>query len=66
MLTQRESARQVDGPAVDREIDRLTKKGGGWIQAAQILSRRVNGTLDRGELGPAGSRYQIVVSQRPH
>ncbi|MBN8421338.1 MAG: hypothetical protein J0L73_20665 [Verrucomicrobia bacterium] len=63
MLTQREFAQLVDGPSVDREIDRLTKKGGGWLQAAQILSRRVNGTLDWEELGPSGSRYQIVGSR---
>ncbi|MDI1315648.1 hypothetical protein [Prosthecobacter sp.] len=63
MLTQREFARLVDGPALDREIDRLTKKGGGWLQAAQILSRRVNGTLDWEVLGPAGARYQVVGSR---
>jgi hypothetical protein len=63
MLTQREFARLVDGPALDREIDRLTKKGGGWLQAAQILSRRVNGTLDWEALGPTGARYRVVGSR---
>lgn len=63
MLTQREFARLVDGPAVDREIDRLTKKGGGWIQAAQILSRRINGTVDWESLGPAGARYSVIGSR---
>jgi len=63
MLTQREFARLVDGPAVDREIDRMAKKGGGWLQAAQILSRRVNGTLDWEDLGPAGARYSVIGSR---
>jgi hypothetical protein len=63
MLTQREFARLIDGPALDREIDRLTRKGGSWILAAQILSRRVNGTVDWAPLGPAGSRYSILGSR---
>jgi hypothetical protein len=63
MLTQQEFARLVDGPSLDREIDRLTKKGGGWLYAAQILSRRVNSTVDWEILGPAGSRYQVVGSR---
>jgi hypothetical protein len=63
MLTPREFARLVDGPALDREIDRLTKKGGGWLQAAQILSRRVNGTADWENLGPAGARYSVIGSR---
>ena len=63
MLTQREFARLVDGPSLDREMDRLTKKGGGWLQAAQILSRRINGTADWESLGPAGSRYSVIGSR---
>ena len=63
MLTQREFARLVDGPAVDREIDRLTRKGGGWIRTAQILSRRINGTVDWEPLGPAGARYSVIGSR---
>lgn len=63
MLTQREFARLVDGPSLDREIDRLTKKGGGWLQAAQILSRRINGTVDWEPLGPANARYSVIGSR---
>jgi hypothetical protein len=63
MLSQRDFARLVDGPAVDREIDRLTKKRGGWLDAAQILSRRLNCTLDWEDFGPASSRYRIIGSR---
>lgn len=63
MLTQQELAGLVDGPSLDREIDRLTKKGGGWLNAAQILSQRVNSTVDWENLGPAGWRYQVVGSR---
>lgn len=63
MLTQREFARLVDGPSLDREIDRLTKNGGGWLQAAQILSRRMNGTVDWEPLGPANARYSVIGSR---
>lgn len=63
MHTQHELARLIDGPSLDREIERLTKKGGGWIQAAQILSRRINGTVDWESLGPAGARYSVIGSR---
>jgi hypothetical protein len=46
-ISQRDFAQLLDGPAVDREIDRLTQKRGGWLDVAQILSRRINGS--RGE-----------------
>jgi len=41
-LSQRDFAKLLDGPAVDREIDRLSRKRGGWLDVAQILSRRIN------------------------
>ena len=63
MLSRSEFARQIDGPAVDREMDRLSRKGGGWITAATILSRRINGTLDWETPGGAGARYRIVGSR---
>ena len=63
MLNQREFAQLVDGPAVDREIERLTKKRGGWLDVAQILSRRINGTVDWETLGPAGSRFSVIGSR---
>lgn len=63
MLSQRDFARLVDGPALEREIDRLTQKRGGWLDVAQILSRRINGTLDWEPLGPEGARYRIVGSR---
>jgi hypothetical protein len=63
MLSQREFAQLVDGPAVDREIERLTKKRGGWLDVAQILSRRINGTVDWETLGPAGSRFSVIGSR---
>lgn len=62
-LSQREFALLVDGPSLDREIDRMTKKRGGWLDSAQILSRRINGTLDWEPLGPAGSRYSVIGSR---
>lgn len=62
-LTQREFAQLVDGPSLDREIDRMTRKRGGWLEAAQILSRRINGTLDWETLGPTGSRYSVIGSR---
>jgi hypothetical protein len=63
MLTQHEFARLVDGPSLEREIDRLTKKGGGWIQSAQVLSRRINCTVDWEPLGNAGARYSVLGSR---
>jgi len=63
MLSQRDFAQLVDGPSLEREIDRLTRKRGGWLDVAQILSRRINGTVDWAELGQAGSRYQVVGSR---
>jgi hypothetical protein len=63
MLSQRDFARLLDGPALGREIDCLTRKRGGWLDVAQILSRRINGTLDWEPLGLAGARYRIVGSR---
>jgi hypothetical protein len=63
MLSQSEFAQLLDGPAVDREIDRLTRKRGGWLDVAQILSRRINGTVDWEPLGPSGARYRIIGSR---
>jgi hypothetical protein len=62
-ISQRDFAQLLDGPAVEREIDRLAKKRGGWLDVAQILSRRINGTLDWEPLGPLGSRYRIVSTR---
>ncbi len=63
MLTPAQFAQQVDGPALEQEISRLSAKGGGWVQAASVLSRRINGTLDWETLGPAGARYKIMGSR---
>ena len=63
MISQREFAQLLDGPAVDREIDRLTRKRGGWLDVAQILSRRINGTVDWEPLGPAGARLSVIGSR---
>lgn len=63
MLSQRDFARLLDGPALEREIDRLTRKRGGWLDVAQILSRRINGTVDWEELGAAGSRFSVIGSR---
>jgi|GEM_PF-1065702 len=62
-LSQRDFARLLDGPAVDREIDRLSRKRGGWLDVAQILSRRINGTVDWEPLGPAGARFSVIGSR---
>ena len=63
MLSRSELARLIDGSAVDREIDRLCKKGGGWVNAATVLSRRINWTVDWADLGPADSPFRIVGSR---
>ncbi len=63
MLSRSELARLIDGPALDREIERLGKMGGGWVNAATVLSRRINWTVDWADLGPAGSRFRIVGSR---
>ncbi len=63
MLLQQKFALLVDGPALDREINRMAKKGGGWLAAAGILSRRVNCTADWENLGPAGARYSVIGSR---
>lgn len=63
MLSQRDFAQLLDGPAVEREIDRLAKKRGGWLDVSQILSRRINGTVDWESLGPAGSRFSVIGSR---
>ncbi len=63
MLTPAQFAQQVDGPALDREISRLGAKGGAWVLAASVLSRRVNTTLDWEPLGPEGARYRVVASR---
>ena len=60
MLSRSELARLIDGTALDREIERLGKLGSGWVEAATVLSRRINWTVDWADLGPAGSRYRIV------
>ena len=62
-LSQRDFAKLLDGPAVDREIDRLSRKRGGWLDVAQILSRRINGTVDWEPLGPAGARFSVIGSR---
>ena len=63
MLTHAQFAQQIDGPAIEREISRLSAKGGSWVQAASVLSRRINGTLDWEPLGQAGARYEIIGSR---
>ena len=63
MISRLEFARQIDGPALEKEIDRLSGLGGSWVGAAQILSRRINCTLDWASLGPAGERFKFVASR---
>jgi hypothetical protein len=63
MLSRSELARLIDGPALDREIERLGKMGGGWVNAATVLSRRINWTVDWANLGPEGSRLKVVSSR---
>jgi hypothetical protein len=60
MLSRSELARLINGPALDREITRLGKLGGSWIEVASVLSRRINWTLGWENLGPAGSRFSAV------
>ena len=63
MLSRTEFAAQIDGPAVEAEIDRLSRMGGGWLGAAQILTRRLNATLDWPVFGPEGSQFEILASR---
>lgn len=63
MLSRSELASLIDGPALEREITRLGKLGGGWIEVASVLTRRINWTLDWATLGPEGSRFRIVASR---
>jgi hypothetical protein len=63
MLSRSELARLIDGPALEREIDRLGKLGGSWVQAATVLSRRINWTVDWADLGPAGARFRVIGSR---
>lgn len=63
MLSRSEFARAIDGPAFNREIERLSRKGGGWVEVASVLSRRINWTLDWADLGPAGARYKLIGSR---
>ena len=59
MLTQREFARLVDGPSVDREIDRLTKKGG----AGSGCYGGSSGSLPRLSRKRLGDEEAVLVAQ---
>ena len=61
MLAKRELARRINGPALDKEIDWLARKG--WLDAAQILSARVNRTVDWEALGDSAAPYSILASR---
>lgn len=63
MLSRQAFASQIDGHTLEKEIDRLSGMGGAWIGAAQMLSRRINCTLDWATLGPKGARYQFIASR---
>lgn len=63
MLSRSELARLIDGTALDREIERLGKLGSGWVEAATVLSRRINWTVDWADLGPVGSRFKVIGSR---
>lgn len=63
MLSRQELAQLIDGPAFEREISRMSNLGGGWVDAAMVLSRRINRTIDWEELGPEGARYRIVSTR---
>lgn len=63
MLSRSALAQLIDGTSVDCEVDRLCKKGGSWVDAAAILSRRINWTLDWAELGSTDARYKVVGSR---
>ena len=63
MLSRSEFARSIDGASLNRELERLSRKGGGWVEVAAILSRRLNWTLDWEELGPAGARFKVIGSR---
>jgi hypothetical protein len=63
MLTQKDFARQIDGAAIDAEIDRLCRQGADGVGMASQLSRRINGTVDWHPLGLDGARYRHMASR---
>lgn len=63
MLKRFELAQLIDGAALDREVERLSRKGGSWVEAAAILSRRINWTVDWSDLGPADARLSVIGSR---
>ena len=63
MLSRSEFARSNDGTSLNRELERLSRKGGGWVEVAAVLSRRINWTLDWEDLGPPGARYKVIGSR---
>lgn len=63
MLTQREFAQLIDGPAVEAELDLLVKLGSDGIDMAARLNRRVQRTVDWQPLGPEGARFRHMTSR---
>jgi hypothetical protein len=63
MLTQREFAQLIDGPAVEAEMDRLVRLGADGIDMATRLNRRVQRTVDWQPLGPEGARLRHMTSR---
>lgn len=63
MLSRSALAQLIDGVSLEREVDRLCKKGGSWVDAAAILSRRINWTLDWADLGQEEAPYKVVGSR---
>ena len=62
-LSRSELAQLIDGASLERELERLGRKGAGWIEVASVLSRRINWTLDWADLGPDGARYSVIGSR---
>ena len=63
MLSLQEFARKVNGPSLEREIDRQAEQGGENLDLARILSQRVNWTVDWEELGNESAPWEVYASR---
>lgn len=62
-LSQKEFAAKINGPSLEREIDRLAALGAEGIELARVLSRRVNSTVDWVDLGDESATWNVHASR---
>lgn len=64
MLSPQEFANQVDGVAIEAEIDRLSSQHrADTVEMASRLSRRIHRTVEWSPLGAEGSRFRLMTSR---